>query len=271
MPVPPDITLRAPDGTPYSAPLGSSRFYFENGRRVILIHGFRNSESEALETYELFQSYLASFGPQLSFQIYSLVWPGDYFGGNPIRYFDDNVQNALACGKTLGRFLHDLIVRQTADREFVIVAHSLGCRVTAEMMQELYRLNPNACSRFTLVLMAGAVPVSDIQDNASYGTSLAAVGYVANLFSPADKVLRWLFPPGEYGGGRHDPEPIGLNGAPSTFAWTVRQQMTGFDHGDYWRKLPTAEFVARVLGIPVPNVLATNEPPSFHPPEFVPG
>lgn len=266
-----DLTLRAPDKTPYSVPYGLPRFYDEQDLRIILIHGFRNSESEAMESYERFRTYLASFDLYIATKLFSLVWPGDAFGMNPARYFDYNVQNALACGLALANFLDGRIAREGPRCQFIIIAHSLGCRLTAEMMKELSRLNPSACSRFKLIFMAGAVPVGDVQNNSKYGASLAAAGYVANFFSPDDEVLSGWFPLGEMGGGRWDWEAIGLNGQPLTFGWSQRQHMEGFRHGDYWQKRSAAEFVARILGVAVPNAIAANVPLNFRPPEFIPG
>jgi pimeloyl-ACP methyl ester carboxylesterase len=270
MTLPPDLTLRAPDGTPYSAPLASYRFYAERVCRIILIHGFRNSETDALETYQTFRSHLDGISPFLSNKLFYLVWPGDHFGGNPIRYFDDNVQNALEAGRTLARFMHDLIADQASPCQFIIIAHSLGCRLAAEMMRELHRRNPAACHEFKLFLMAGALPTGDVLTDQASGTGLGVAGYVANLFSPDDRVLRILFPLGEIGGLRLGLEPIGLNGAPVDFGWSERAHMEGFGHGDYWKKMTATEFIARALGGTVATALPVNGPVHYQPPEHTP-
>ncbi len=116
--------------------------------------------------------------------------------------------------------------------------------------------------------MAGAIPVGDVRDHQVYGSGLSAAKYIANLFSPNDKVLRALFPLGEIGGSRTGLEPIGLNGEPVTFGWTQREQMIGFGHGDYWKRISVVKFLAWILGIPVPNTLPSHEPQSLYLPRI---
>jgi hypothetical protein len=82
----PDITLRDLDGTLYNEPLGTNRFMLERHWRIILIHGFRNSQSEALQSYEHFRSNLYSYSGFFANQLFYLVWPGDVLPFNPLRF-----------------------------------------------------------------------------------------------------------------------------------------------------------------------------------------
>jgi hypothetical protein len=130
------------------------------------------------------------------------------------------------------------------------------------------RLNPAACSKLKLILMAGAVPTVDVENDALYGVALVSALHVANLYSPDDRVLRKWFPFGEIVEGRYGLEAIGLNGAPIHFGWSQREHMQKFDHGDYWTKAPSAEFLARLLGAPVPMTLPAHEIPSYYPAQY---
>lgn len=256
----PDISVRPSSGAGiWETALASPRFFLERVCRIILIHGFRNSEPEAMESYNLFKFYFSRYAGIFSDKVFSFVWPGDHFGANPLRYFDYNAQNSLEAGAVLGRYLVEIISKYNLDSQFIIVAHSLGCRLTAAMIHEVHRLDPDICKRFKIVLMAGAVPVDDVADPKVFRTSLEAVGYTANLYSSSDQILRLLFPTGELGGWRSASEPIGLNGGPKTFAWTELQDMSGFGHSDYWRKSAPAEFVARLVGANIDGEIPANE------------
>jgi len=190
---------------------------------------------------------------------------------NPTRYFAANVQTALDGGRIVAKFLNEIMTSEIEEScQYIIVAHSLGCWLAAEMMAEMRRLNAPACNKLKLILMAGAVPTVDVENDNLYGGALVSALNVSNLYSPDDRVLRWLFPIGEIPDGRLGLEAIGLNGAPTNFAWSQREQMTRFDHGDYWTKAPSAEFLARLLGAPVPMTLPANDIPSYHPPEYSP-
>src|SRR5437588_106097 len=191
-----DLTFRDPSGGNFSAPWLTPRFSFEKYWRIILIHGFRNSEPAAIESYEKFKSYFLTANSLYAEKFFYLVWPGDQLGWNLSRYFTDNSETAGEVGRALGRYLHQLALHEGEVCRFVIVAHSLGCRLAAEMMQELYRLNPTACKRFQLFLMAGAFPEQDLLDRAALGAGLGEAGYVANFYSPDDSVLQTWFPIG---------------------------------------------------------------------------
>jgi hypothetical protein len=165
----------------------------------------------------------------------------------------------LEAGVVLGRYLVDVASKQRACK-FIIVAHSLGCRLTAAMIREIHRIDRNLCKRFRIVLMAGAVPCDDVADPSLFRTSLEAVESTANLYSNNDNILRLLFPLGQLGGWRGASEAIGLRGGPKTFAWTKLQNMPGFGHSDYWRKPHAAEFVAGLVGANINRQIPVNQP-----------
>jgi Alpha/beta hydrolase of unknown function (DUF900) len=265
----PDVILRSQDNSTYDEPAYSFEFMNEMNWRIIVIHGFRNSERDAMATYQRFYSELLECHSFFQNKVFFLVWPGDSLGWDVTRYFDDNVQNSLNAGIALAEGLNRVIARDTAHNvrcAYVIVAHSLGCRLTAQMMQHLHSLNPAACKLFKLFLMAGAVPKDDVQNPNVFATGLSAAEYRANLYSPEDGTLRRLFRLGELGGGRWPSEAIGLNGEPAQFGWSVRERMPNFKHEDYWKDSRVARFLARSLGLPIETELPEIALSSFVPP-----
>lgn len=256
----PDISVRPSNGARiYEDPVATSRFAYEGVCRIILIHGFRNSEADALEAYKNFKDYFSTYASAFSDKVFSFVWPGDHFGLNPLRYFDYNTQNSLEAGRVLGSYLREMATRYTPNCQFIIVAHSLGCRLTASMLREIYQLDPSLCKRFKIVLMAGAIPCEDVADRNTFRAPFEATSYTANLYSNSDGILRLFFPAGELGGLRSPSEPIGLHGGPEAFEWSERRHMPGFGHSDYWRKSSAAEFVARLVGANIDSEIPTHE------------
>lgn len=263
---PADLDFRHPEGGLYSEPSLTDNFSIEKSCRIILIHGFRNSRPKALESYDKFKSYFEMANSLYAHKVFSLLWPGDEIGWNVPKYFLDNAEKAGEAGRALGRLLHRIIAREEHGCRFVIVAHSLGCRLSAEMMQELWRLDPSACKRFSLFLMAGALPESELAQSGALRSGLENASYVANFFSQQDGVLKKWFPVGYFAGGAGFPsEAIGLNGKPSDFGWSVLARMTDYDHEDYWNTSSVAKAVAAWVGTvvvttPTANVLAAHRP-----------
>lgn len=261
----PDISFRVHGGGIPEKPELTSRFLLERTCRIILIHGLQNSQSAAIETYERFQAAFSGYGGYLAHKLFYLVWPGDEFGLTG--YFDKNSKNAFDSGAHLAECLDTLLRNEDSQCEFVIIAHSLGCRLTASMMAELQKINAPLCHRFKLFLMAGAVPQDEVSDVTIFQKGMAASGFTANLYSPDDNVLGYLFPLGELGGGRLSSKAIGLEGGPTSFAWTTRKHMENFGHSDYWKKVDVVKYIAQSLGMPVDMELAAHQPPALHLPE----
>jgi hypothetical protein len=263
------ITLKSSEGAVYTVPLCSPSFGAEKQCRIILIHGYNNSESQALESYERFHSFFSEHSVYHADRMFYLIWTGDYFE-NLMQWFDHNTKNAMECGQNLAAFLDRLISSYHEQGcQFVIIAHSLGCRLTAEMISGLHKINQGLCGQFKLFLMAGAVRSDDIVDGSKFGEAFAATDCTVNLYSPDDHVLRRYFPLGEWGGGRPGAEAIGLNGEPRDFKSWQQHPMSNFDHGDYWKEKSVVELVLRDLGIPVPTTLPVNNLASYRPPEHL--
>jgi pimeloyl-ACP methyl ester carboxylesterase len=122
------------------------------------------------------------------------------------------------------------------------VAHSLGCRVTLEAIDDLQKNGGPEVGR--VCLMAAAVPTFKlVPPNGDLWPALNAAKQVLVLYSPDDLVALTLsFPPGQTIAsliGDSDegfmPSALGRTGdMPVTPGKLDRQQVEGADHGDYW-------------------------------------
>ena len=262
------VTLRSSDGVVYTDPLRTGLFDAESQYRIMLIHGFKNSEADAYASYERFRSTLAKLDDFLAQKLFYVVWRGDEYA-NLQQWFSKNVDNAAQSGKNLARLLRSLMTTPAGRRcQLVIVAHSLGCWLTAETIKELHRTDPDLCRSFKLFLMAGAVRSTDVDDVALFGAPLAATSSVINMYSPKDGVLHYLFRSGLRADGRAGGQAIGLTGAPRSFGSWQSEHMANFVHENYWQREAVVELVARLLGRAVPIAVPTTEPPTYEPPEY---
>ena len=261
------VTLKSSEGAVFTEPLPSWLFSQEKQCRIILVHGYNNSESEAFESYERFRAFCSEYSGYHAAKVFYLIWSGDEFN-NLLKWFDDNTRNAQVSGRNLGSFLARVISSPSDQNcQFVIIAHSLGCRLSAEMLKELHKINQNLPNQFKLFLMAGAVRSDDIDAGSNFGQAFETADCVVNFYSPNDHVLKRYFPLGELGGGRTRVEAIGLNSEPREFKFWQPHLMEGFDHGDYWKEKFVVEVVLKALGVAVPNTLPTNRITSYRPPE----
>lgn len=270
----PHLDFRGDSKELYSEPMVHPAFLRERRCRIILIHGFNNSRQQAISSFSQFKRTYAALDRFYSDNIFFLIWPGDHISVNPSFFFSKNVDIAIATGKSLGRYLDEVIRNSTQECRYVLIAHSLGCRVVAEMMDELRRINPDACRQFSLLLMAGAVPAGDFLDPSSLRESLKAARSVANLYSPDDGVLRNFFGLGQMLAGHSRTEAIGLNGAPLDLGWKL-ELMKGFGHSDYWIKEESVRVLASTLNVagemrPPESRIAELRHPVFEPAELTP-
>lgn len=243
---------------------GSIAYFAERDRRILLIHGYNVAERAGQGSMAALRHALAEGCPSLASQILTITWPGNesWLKGGPIAYFAK-----VAVAQAAGRILHDTISsehhREMGSRELVIIAHSLGCRVTLEFLRHLDRsARPPSLEKVVVVLMAAAVP-TDLDDLLAAARRNA--DEIVVLHSTEDKVLRRWFRLGQSvaGEGRF-PEALGHAGNPHEPPWFYHQQMTGYDHGDYWSGTPTADVIGNQLDALFPDVTyRTNAVPSF--------
>ena len=231
---------------------------------IILIHGYNVDEAEGRKSYFDMFTGLRKSGVPVNYRenIYRFYWPGNtaikLFSGASYPW---QISTARKSAKLLGDFLIGA-VNESSTTEFVFIAHSLGCRLLLEMISYINGVKPDFHNSISItVLMAAAVPVELISSNGQAWGSNTFNKIIAStkskvLYSPFDKTLRWLFPIGQT--ARLEgalPEAVGLHGQPRT-AWTDSRDAQ-IDHGEYWKNVPVAEYVAESLGFAVRRTLPT--------------
>ena len=133
----------------------------------------------------------------------------------------------------------------------VIVAHSLGCRMTLEAVA---RLSDAQSARLRLFLMAAAVPVGLVEAETSLAAAVARTAGADALHSRADGVLDFWFRLGQSAAPGEEgllPEAVGLRGGPERSVWTLASEMPGYDHDQYWSGHRMATHLANRLGAAV--------------------
>jgi hypothetical protein len=137
-----------------------------------------------------------------------------------------------------------------------VVAHSLGCRLTLELMQRLSARGTGVVIN-SVTLMASAVPVGKVDPSGPLRNGVDAANRVCVLHSTGDAVLHWAFPLGQTAGGDgFFPTAIGRFGGP-TGVWTRGASMSNdgklYGHSSYWPGVQSANAAAAFMGIAVAN------------------
>ena len=245
-------------------------------RPLLLIHGYNNNlkaGEEAYAGFEAMQRELAGLGadtPVAGGRLIQVYWPGDADWGlvSPLFYpwsIERAKETAAALADTLAR-----AARESGHKQLDIVAHSMGCRLTLELLKQLRDKSDITVGR--VVLMAGAVPTFMLEPRPdkqklreAFDAVLSEAGL--SLYSSSDKVLAYAFPIGQTAA----PGPEGFfptalghelwadTAAPVKLA---QQEDPGADHSDYWgwNQKPQALACARVANAKVKEFLRFEQP-----------
>jgi pimeloyl-ACP methyl ester carboxylesterase len=220
------------------------------GRRhlLLLIHGYNNdlkASEDAYRGFEALQRELAKLDddtPVASGRLVQIYWPGDADWGvvSPLFYpwsIERARRTAAALADTLAR-----AARESGHKQVDIVAHSMGCRLTLELLKELRSKNDISVGR--VVLMAGAVPTFMLEPRPDKQKLRDAIDTVLtdaglSLYSSNDKVLAYAFPLGQTaapGSEGFFPTALGHEFWADAVAPVklTQQENPGADHSDYW-------------------------------------
>lgn len=253
--------LPGPDSV--GSPNGYKRVY-------LLVHGFNNTRDKADESYRRFRKRIKDYiGPSLSHLIWEFYWPGyEERYGNLVTLlagpapahslvtainYHKQVPKAVDFGKLLGEYMVQL--RSDAqDTEFVLIGHSLGCRLILEALSSIENQIPKV-KIAAILLMAAAVPVSAVELGGRLRSALESSQRRFAVFSHSDRVLSICFPMGQRlaNDGGALPKAVGWHGMPFE-CWTDRQR-TSLTHGQYWSDQATTPNVVRLFGKTTPHVL----------------
>jgi len=219
-------------------------------RVILLIHGFNVDEEHGRAAYERFVARLREMlvvqrdGPVAGDRLVAVYWPGDADWGfaKPLAYMR-SVPRARDIGARLAQLLDDAAAANGLV-EVDIVAHSLGCRLALEALLAVHG-NPQSRVHIRRIqLMAAAVPTFMLFDpddaprlRDAFEQSLE-IG-AKSLYSAADGVLSFAFPPGQTFAG--DGEGF-LPTAVGHAKFPVQSELTRMDpiempdagHGSYW-------------------------------------
>lgn len=256
-----------------------------DGNPILFIHGFNTNQYEAEWNYKNFAKEFANLGiPDFHCKrIAHFYWPGNNgFPGFIDRRKDWRkkslldiitgltyswqIKKAKAAATLLARHIME---KGTVSKPFVIVAHSLGCRLTLELLKHLADNHMNIANRVQFTtLMAGAVPEKMLEDiTGPYHKLRSWQSPMACIFSKNDNTLKTYFPMGQklarsrFVAGeqvKYKSAAIGYSGNPPAF-WTGGQMESTIDHGEYWENPKVAAFLALKLSIPAKTILNINK------------
>lgn len=159
----------------------------------------------------------------------------------------------IPSAKLAARALYEYITKESKGVARInIIAHSLGCRVTLEMLG-LFAQSPSTVKvTFPFVaFMAPAIPVYFFDRVADiYQRSIARAEKVIVLHSTRDLVLKMAFPVGQTAAGEgFYPAAVGSKAGPLSF-WKHRER-TENGHSGYFFDSTTARFITKSLGLAV--------------------
>ncbi len=244
-------------------------------RLLLLIHGYNNDLQAGEEAYRGFEAMqreltdLDEDAPVAGGRLMQIYWPGDADWGivSPLFYpwsIGRARQTATALADTLAR-----AARESGHKQLDIVAHSMGCRLTLELLKELRNKSDISVGR--VVLMAGAVPTFMLEPRPdrhelrdAYDKVLSEAGL--SLYSPSDVVLSYAFPLGQSAatGEGFFPTALGHEFWADAVAPVnlTQKENPGADHSDYWgwKQKPRSLACAREANTRIKEFLRFEQP-----------
>jgi hypothetical protein len=266
------ISARVDDaGGPVSNTISPTNFSPRAPRLIILIHGYNVNRPNGEASFNAFGQLLQNHNvPELSVlgQVIGFLWPGDvdikFIAGF---FYPAKMQAARDSAARLAEFLLALRGPNGSPMQIVLVAHSLGNRLSLEMITDLQAQPNRTWGRMEgFVLMAAAVIVGDVDTQGRLSPAAKSLR-TRTLFSEADKVLHWAFPPGETAALEgFFPQAVGIFANPPS-TWTDRFDLQPYDHGNYFPGLMTAgrlddrsaQYVAQFIGASVATTPSANQ------------
>ncbi len=260
-----ELNARAVDGS--VLPTLEVPFAPTNTTLVVLIHGYNNTREAAQKGYDAFlQNATISVGTR---DVCVLHWPGDKrwgklsFGSYPLE-----IAPAQETGRILEAFFENIEARGQWPLRVILIAHSLGNRVALETVGAYVSSQRPRDIRFSICLMAAAVPVWFVELGGLLSGAAADLDSRLVLFSGSDLVLQFGFPIGEtLAAEGFFPTAIGRHGDP-TLLWGAgncagmqKANGDGFSHGDYWYEPKSAQMATDfVNGVPTSRPVIRSTP-----------
>lgn len=210
---------------------------------LVLIHGYNNHQREAELAYSGLrkrqEDQLAdqAFKAQLEERLGDAFWPGDAKWPGLIDKLDFLFYSkAVSVAKVVAPRIANYLRMRTDVLTVHFLAHSLGCRVTLEVIDDLARNGGPLVGK--VCLMAAAVPTFKVCPGGGLYGAVVKAERLRVLFSPRDIVLSSAFPAGQTiasGDEGFFPAAVGHAGdIPITPGKVDRDHIPGAGHGDYW-------------------------------------
>lgn len=153
---------------------------------VLFVHGYNNSHEEARTSYARFRWWLEKLNARP--RVLELHWPGDSpITGLGFASYWRQTRMAVKCGQLLADFLE----KPPQKAKFVLVGHSMGCRL---ILEALKTMKPRHRRRKIagVCLMAAAVPIRMVE-NEELGPVTRDQAKWRILYSRGDGVLKGTF------------------------------------------------------------------------------
>lgn len=233
-----------------------------NDQVLILIHGFDNSFTDAVNSYNTFLGHLSTDFPTYFGQVAEFYWPGDsLIRIISVLSYPAQIQPAIDSAQRLSTYLWNLKGARNGPMEISFVGHSLGCRVVLELLALWTGGMPPNIRLGTVVLMAAAVLVKHVDQGGQLRAAATLADDEVVLCSKGDPVLHWAFPLGESVAREgFFPTAVGRFGGPNqTWGASLPMFDSGrpYTHGSYWPGDESANAVAVALGGAPSRLIAT--------------
>ena len=183
--------LLSEHGSPGS-PVKGDRILAGYRRVVFIIHGFNVDEQKGRISLSRMAEHLDEDDSATVF----VLWPGDSPIG-PLSYPFTEGHQANDTAAQLVRFIDSQVGENTP---LNFIAHSLGCRVVLESVNQLYKKAGGEQSIYPVhevCLLAAAVDDFCLSVPKKYKISVERVKRIVVLSSVEDEVLRFVYPAGD--------------------------------------------------------------------------
>lgn len=221
-------------------------------RLLLLVHGFNVAETAAKDSYSDFEANLSE---EVGARVVRVLWPGDARWFSKFSY-PKQPRRARRSAQRIVELLAEAFAGraekaaplQPPKLEIAVVAHSLGCRLTLELLERVWIASKSLVRIPLVVLMAAAVPRYSVRRGGDFDIMMANIPRVWVLRSTEDKTLRRFFRAGQL-----LERPFGsfwrltLRGALGRGGMKPQSNISvlrgTWDHSDYWGDRDIADAV----------------------------
>jgi len=147
-------------------------------RSVILIHGFSNNETKALNAYDMMKAYYESRG----FVVYGFIWPSNGYVG--ARSYISDFRRARNAKHGLRQTIAKIKLANEQEHQINIQCHSMGSVVAMECLNII-----ESGMIHRIAIHGGDATRNLFKDYRKYGDDRYKLNAVLNLYSENDMVL----------------------------------------------------------------------------------